>query len=359
MIDTKSLRNEDSFDDNDYAEYETMDYFDAAGEDNERKTLKDVQKKTRKREEREQLDFYKCKVKVERGEESRKRYTRLAEIVRTGSEAEKQKAREDACLYMKGFVRDFIRRSFCTYVERDPGYAKDLEQEAYFNIMKYLPFYDSEKGLPSTFFFRHIQSAMVSTTNQMKHSISPSDAVLQRKIRRINKEFEKIGRTPSIADYMVETGETMSMIRSVLRMMNTDMNTHLEAIEEYDQLIAGDPAVNSAYESPESQVLRTITYENVIRRMRELFPHDEIQVFLRYAIQEDPISVIAKDLGLSGDDKVRRIIEKIRHGIAYDAEIRSLCSGYIKKNPSDMAVINILPVAGENENMDLLETIAL
>lgn len=34
MIDTKSLRNEDSFDDNDYAEYETMDYFDAAGEDN-------------------------------------------------------------------------------------------------------------------------------------------------------------------------------------------------------------------------------------------------------------------------------------------------------------------------------------
>ncbi|GEM_PF-4035526 len=36
---------------------------------------------------------------------------------------------------------------------------------------------------------------------------------------------------------MIETKETMSKTRAVLCMMNTDMNTHLEVIKKYDQII--------------------------------------------------------------------------------------------------------------------------
>lgn len=365
MKNTAKLHEEDLFDDLDCSEYEAEDYFDANNEEEELVTAEalDKGKKTARKKKEADVDiedFYAKRVTVERGEKSRMRYARLAEMARSGTEEEKKQAKEEACLYMKGFVRDFIKRSFRTYVEKDPGYADDLEQEAYFNIMKYLPDYDPEKGLPSTFFSRNILSAMVMSTNQMKHSISSADAALQRKIKKINIEFEKFGRKPDIADYMVETGETMSKIRSVLRMMNIDKSTHLEAIEEYDQLIPGDPAANSMYETPENLVMKKIVFESILRRMHELFPQEEVSIFLRNAIFNESIPTIAKNMGNSSvDDRVRRTIEKIRHAIAYDAEIRSLCSSYLKHDNLDVAVVTILPIDGEQDNMDLLENVIL
>lgn len=359
MKEMPKLREEDLFDDLNCSEYEMEDY--SSDEDETLVTKEDIAGKTdnrRKVAADTEDNFYSKRVTVERGEKSRQRYARLAELARNGTEEEKKQAKEDACLYMKGYVRDFINRSFKTYVEKDPQYAEDLEQEAYFNIMKYLPDYDPQKGLPSTFFSRNILSAMVGTTNQMKHSISSSDAALQRKIKKVKKEFEKIGRKPDIADYMIETGETMSKIRSVLRMMDIDKNTHLEAIEEYDQLIPGDPSVNSMYESPESHVIKKIMFESVIQRMHELFPKEEINIFLRNAIGDETIPTIARAIGDgSADDRVRRTIEKIRHAIAYDAEIRSLCSSYLKRDNLDVAVVTILPIEGEDDNMDLLERV--
>lgn len=362
MREISKLHEEDLFDDFNCSDYEMGEYSTKEEETLEAEEEMDGNKSNtrRKKDTGTEDNFYDKRVTVERGEKSRQRYARLAELARNGTEEEKKHAKEEACLYMKGYVRDFINRSFRTYVEKDPQYAEDLEQEAYFNIMKYLPDYDPKKGLPSTFFSRNILSAMVGTTNQMKHSISSSDAALQRKIKKVKKEFEKIGRKPDIADYMIETGETMSKIRSVLRMMDMDKNTHLEAIEEYDQLIPGDPSVNSMYESPETRVIKKIMYESVIQRMQELFPKEEISIFLRNAVGDETIPTIARTMGDgSADDRVRRTIEKIRHAIAYDAEIRSLCSSYLKRDNLDVAVVTILPIEGEEDNMDLLENIVL
>lgn len=361
MKEKSKLHVEDLFDDFNCSEYEIEDYL--SDEDEALVAEKDsVEQSGSKRKIAIDTEdnLYNKWVTVERGEESRQRYARLAELARNGTKEEKKQAKEEACLYMKGYVREFIKRSFRTYVDKDPQYAEDLEQAAYFNIMKYLPNYDPNKGLPSTFFSRNILSAMVGTTNQMKHSISSSDAALCRKIKKVKKEFEKIGRKPDIADYMIETGATMSKIRSVLRMMDIDKNTHLEAIEGYDQLIPGDPSINFMYESPESRVIKKIMFESVIQRMHELFPKEEINIFLRNAIGDETIPAIAKEMGDgSADDRVRRTIEKIRHAIAYDAEIRSLCSSYLKRDNLDVAVVTILPIEGEDDNMDLLEKIIL
>lgn len=347
-----NLHEEDSFDDPKCSEYELGNYF-VASDESERMN---ENPKMKNDTSIENDDFYARRITVERGEKSRVRYARLAELARNGTEEEKKQAKEEACLYMKGYVRDFIRRSFRTYVERDPDYAEDLEQEAYYNIMKYLPDYDPQKGLPSTYFSRNILSAMAGSTNQMKHSISSSDAALQRKIKRIRNEFEKLGRNPKIADYMVETGETMSKIRAILRVMDMDKNTHLEAIAEYDQLIAGDPTTNLMFETPENLVMKKIIFESILRRMDELFPKEEINIFLRNAIYEESIPTIAKNIGDGFvDDKVRRTIERIRRAIAYDVEIRSLCSNYLKRDNMDAAVVTILPTKGDEDNMEMRE----
>lgn len=307
-----------------------------------------------------ELSLYNRNVTIDSPEEGRKRYARLAEIARTGTKEEKNAAQEEACLYMKGLVRDIIKRKFCTYTERDSFYAEELEQEAFYNIVKYLDRYDPNKGLPTTFFFPHIKSAMVSHTNGMKNRISSSDASLKRKINKVREEFKKLGREAEAADYAIETGETLSKIRSVLNMMALDTNTHLEAIDEYDDLIPGDPTTNIMYDTPENLAIRNIMVEGILKRMREKFSEEEIRIFIRCKVNLEPIPVIAKELGgKGGDDKVRRIIENIRNSIFYDPEIRKLCAGYIRQDPIDLAVITIIPLEGENKNMDLLETCIL
>jgi len=379
-----SLKNEDTFDNIDCSEYEIDDYpsgetYLSLDENEEPDNLEDLEdldevndadmaeteakskkKSQRKQKMEEELNFYTQNVVIERGEKSRKRYAKLAEIARNGTLEEQKNAREEACFYMKGLVLDFITKKYRTYVERDPTYREVLEQEAYLNIIKYLPDYDPLKGLPTTFFFYQIKSAMSRSTNLMKHSISSSDAALQRKIKAIRSEYEKLGREPEIADYMIETGETMSKIRSVLRMMKTDMNTHLEAIEEYDQIIPGDATKNSVFDSPENIVMRKMMCEGIMKRMREIFPEDEINIFLRHAINDESIPSIAKSMKVyTADDKIRRVIEKVRHAIEYDTDIRKLCASHINDNMSKVATITILPFEGMNENMDTLETIML
>ena len=309
--------------------------------------------------EPELYDFYKTYVEVERGDLSRQRYAKLAVMAREGTEAEKKAAREEACFYMKGLVKQFLQ-SYTTYIRNDFSYAEDLEQEAYYNIIENLPLYDPDKGLPSTFFYLHIKSAMVTTTNRMKHSITASDATLQRKIKQIQSEYKKLDRVPELADYAIETGETMSKIRSMLRIMDNGPDTHLEAIEHFDQIIPGDSTGNSSFELPENQVVNKLLIEGVIKRMNELFSPDEIEIFLRNTINSESIPSIAASMGCTGaNDKIRRLVQMIRHAAAYDTEIRRLCSHYIKGHVTNLNIVTILPLQGENENMDLLETVDL
>lgn len=356
----KEIRQEETFNDCDYADYEVARYEEEAENDLEYKKKNEYENMHSGPggNNSDYIDFYKTYVEVERGEISRKRYAELARLVREGSKEQKQQAREEACFYMKGFVKDFLK-VFSTYIANDASYAEDLEQEAYCNIIKYLPEYDHKRALPSTFFYHHIKSAMVASTNRMKHSTSASDATLQRKIKKIQAEYKLLGRTPTVADYAIETGKTMSKIRSVLQIMEMGTVSHLDAIVDYDQFISGDPSSNDAFENPESQVIKKVIFDSVIQRMLELFTKNEVEIFIRNTVNNESIPTIAASLGAGDDDKIRRLIEKIRHATAYDTEIRSLCSSYIKNHDPNLNIVTILPIQGENENMDLLETIEL
>ncbi len=357
-----NLQQEDSYDDSDYQPYELMDY--KCQEEEEETTVEPQlkkKKKTRKQTENEpseEYDFYNTVAQIESGTASKKRYEALAKAACSDDEQVCKRAREEACFYMKGLVRDMIRGKYRTYIENDPEFASDLEQEAYANIIKYLPEYDSSKGNPSTFFYYHIKSAIAGSTNSMKHHISSADTALKRKILNLNKIYEKMGRKPTIGDYMVETNETMSKIRSVLAMMETDMNTHLEAIPEYDQLIPGDAHANSMFAPPEQIVIKNMTYESVIKRMRDMFTVKEVDIFLRYFYNEETIASIAMDYAESGsDDKIRRIIEKVKHGIQYDPQSRAAYYG--SNDCPQMSVVEFFPTDRINETIDLLSSVAL
>lgn len=356
------LKGEDSYNDNVYSEYETRDYFVDGSEVR-------IEPETRERGEKckkftgdlllanEEQDLYKKNIIVDDQEASKKRYTRLAKIMRTGTEEEKKSAGEEACLYMKGFVRNYIYSSYRTYIERDPSYAEDLEQVAYLYIIKNLYRYKPELGQPSTFLRPYIKSAMSSETNRMKHSLSPADATLKRKISKLQIKYKEAGLKLTIADIVIETHETKSKVADILQMMGRDMNTHLEAIMDFEQLVAGDSQINCVFETPENLVMRKMTIEFIMEFMNTHFTQMEVEIFLRIKIDQEPIPQLAESLGIQ-EDKIRRTLEKIQHSVKYDSNIRKLCSGYVKESAEDSSFL-VLPLQGENENMNLLEKFVL
>lgn len=352
------LQGEDSYNDNEYSEYETRDYFadelnDQSEEENKERGGKRKKNSNESLLANDERDLYRRNITIEDPETSKKRYTRLAEVMRSGTKEEKKIAGEEACLYMKGFVRNFISTSYRTYVEKDPTYAEDLEQVAYLFIIQNLYRYKPELGQPTTFLQPYIKSAMSSETNRMKHSLSPADAALKRKIRKLQIKYKEAGLKLTIADIVIETRETRSKVADTLQMMGRDMNTHLEAIAEFDQLIAGDSRANSVFETPETVVMRKMTIEFIMKYINSHFTQVEVEIFLKNKIYQEPIPKLAESLGIP-EDKIRRIVEKIQHSVKYDINIRKFCSGYVKDGVDDSSFL-ILPLSGENENMNLLE----
>lgn len=307
-------------------------------------------------------NLYTCKIPIDTEEESRERYTRLKYQVLNGTPEEQKAAREEACLHMVGLVRKIIKKSYSTYVEKDPSYGNELINEAFCNIIKYLPKYNPEKGLPSTFFWFHINSALATTTTIVKHEMSSSDSALKRKIYKLREEYKRLGTELTAADVMLETGESMSKISAVMKMMSVNTNTHLEAIEEYDQRIAGDAEKNRSYESPEKLAIERITLSSIIKRGYEMFGYEEMNIYLRNKAGEESAQEIAESLGGKyNDDKIRRIIEKVQHGMDHDWRIRQLGAGYIRDDDiaNDPFALPILPVDGQIDNMDLLDLLVV
>ena len=191
--------------------------------------------------------------------------------------------------------------------------------------------------------------------------MSSSDSALKRKIKRLQKEYCELGVTLTVADIQRETGESQSKIIAVSKAMEMDNNTHLEAIEEYDQLIAGDPIKNRSYESPEKLAIEHITLSNIIKRGCEMFGCEKMGIYLRNKAAEESIQEIAKSYGGKyNDDKIRRIIEEVQHGMDHDWRIRQLGAGHIRDNDiGGDPFLPILPVSGQNDNMDLLDIMVI
>jgi len=299
--------------------------------------------------------FYSNTTVVETGEASRKRFAKLAQIAKNGNEEEKKAAYEEAIKCLKGMIRDMAVKKFKTYLERDPDYLWDLEQEAYIAIVEHLKDYNPERALPSTFFHLYFKSVMVAHTNKSKNYISQADLALSRKMKQIKKEYEEMGRIPTAADYAFELGITLSRVRAVLLVMDMDLGGGMEDIDDYHWLLPGDEQSNSAFLSPEAAAIRGETIDILLAAMRKNgFSDDDILIFYRNKVDGESPEELAKTFGRDANE-TNKLIEKIRHTMYYDSDVRKAFAPG-GRGPA-LSQITILPLEGENENMDLLETI--
>lgn len=356
----QDLGMEERFDDLDCASYEIADYnaedlaLPGWTEEDREASVKSSYKKQKKAPE-DCENLYTRTVKIEGEEASKKRFIRLRNSVLYGTKEERDAANEEACLYLKGLVIQCINQRYLNYIQKDPDYRNELMNEAFFNIIKYLPKYDPDKGQPSTFFYFYIQSALATVTTRVKHHTSSSDSALKRKIIALRRKFKEFGQQPSAADISLQTGESMSKVQSVMRIMDYDTNTHLEAFEQYDQFIPGNPEYNQSYESPERLAIQHTIVEEILKRGRELFDDATFNIYLRNMVDNEAIRDIAQSLGVN-DDKIRRTIESVQHGMEHDWKVRRLGAGYIRDNDDeDPYALPIVSLKGQCENMELLD----
>ena len=376
MVNKLNFSIDDSYDDSDYADYETKDYdepnFNSESEfddddDYEPKVKGGYGRKTSKNKKGDkseyfddEKDLYNHTFKIESGERMKELFTKYKEDIVNGTPEEKAEATEKSCAYMVGLIKKEINKGYFNYIKKDPDYYKELMDECFANIIKNLPAYDPDKGQPSTFFTPYIKSALSTTTTVTKHNTSPTDAAPRNKINAIREKYERAyGSQPTIYDYAVETGEPLQKIKYILKMNETERNAHLDSIAEHEELIPGDPNVNTSFVSPENATIQKITIEQIIKRTYQLFDPTSATIYLRNKYNGESIQSIAADYGgKKYDDKIRRIIESVNHTLYHDHYIRKICSGFIGSSEKIFNV-NLLPIEGEEENMDLLEDIPL
>lgn len=302
-------------------------------------------------------DLNNARVQIEKPEVSKKRFAQLANVAMHGTKEEKSAAYEEACLYLKGYIRKSIQKKYQTYANNDPSFYEDLMQNAYLYVIENLAKYDPEKGAPSTFFSFYIKSALSSQTNVMKHAISPADASVRNRMLKIKKKYEEMGRTPTISDYAAETSYTMSKIRSILPYLSPNNQTYLDDEDpNFGEHLAGDSDANSTFETPEKATIRKILGENIVKRMRELATPFDLQIWMMNKLEKVPIPQIAEKIygTTAADDKVRRIIEKMQSLFYYDSEIRRYSAGYYKDGGNSFQ-IGLIPEFSIRQNIELLE----
>lgn len=255
----------------------------------------------------------------EEQKKSRELFARLAQIAREGSEDEKKAAREEACQKLEKYIHSIIRHRYASYLN-EPGYYDDLMIAALCGIIEGLPKYDPERGLPLTYFHLLIKNEMTRETCLMRHGITTAQRTIQHKIEEVDKNFEKCGRVPTVADYAVMIGKSIEIIENVLQ--SAAIGAAQLEDESFDlENVLGNPVL-SHYINPETAYIQKTALKLLFTKMEQKFSEKDWAIFRHYLDGERP-SQIATILGQTVDH-VRTSIETCRKRLKYDPEIRNM-----------------------------------
>ena len=122
-------------------------------------------------------------------------------------------------------------------------------------------------------------------------------------------------------------------------------------------MIAGNPEVNTAFETPERATISKMMLQAIVARMHQLFTDEECEIYLRHTLGEETVPTIVRSYHCDkSDDCIRRIIEKIGNDLSSDPVILSLRGG---KGAPDLNVIQFVPMEGTKQNVDTLAALPL
>ncbi len=149
----------------------------------------------------------------------RDRFRKYVVDANSDDDIKKSAAQEDACKELEYFVIYMINRKFSTYIKKDPIFFEDLLQAGRLGIIQSLPKYDPEKSMPTTYFYIAIMHEMTTLVNGIKHNTKSNTAALKRKIKEVDEEYAKYGRTPALHDYIYDIGCSFNCIMDALVQM--------------------------------------------------------------------------------------------------------------------------------------------
>lgn len=216
--------------------------------------------------------------------------------INSGNAAAERAAQEGAYRDLEPYVKSIITQRFSTYVETDSRFREDLLQAGRIAILETLPKYAPEKSMPTTYFYEPIKHNMVVQVNRMKYDIKSHVATAKKKMREVDRRFEKYGRTPALHDYAYSMGLSLRRISSIRAEQRA--GDIMISMDDPNEMPLADQ--QSIVCGPEESFISNVNIREIIRIAYELEPRKEIvQCFLKLRCSEAEVAELAARYGLS------------------------------------------------------------
>ena len=250
----------------------------------------------------------------------REKFRKYAADANSNNDMAKQAAQEGACRDLEFFVLNIINRKFGTYTTKDQIFFEDLMQAGRLGIILSLPKYDPEKSMPTTYFFTAILHEMTAVVNSMKHDTKSYIATLKRKIREVDREFEKYGRTPSLHDYVYSIGDPFNRIMHVLAQVKAGNIT--TSMDDPDNAWFMDKLASTC--RPEEIAASKICFNRILQLAREIEPDEDIgQCFIELSMGMANTAKLAEKYHRSPSEITEKILN-LKNLLKNHEDIREL-----------------------------------
>ena len=207
-------------------------------------------------------------------------------------------AKKDMLGIMSPYILGRINMKYQSYMVH---HMEDLMEQGYIGVLKGLPSFDPEKGMPTTWFVRYIDHEIQDYISRQIHNSSAYYAQHTKVINKCIEERKKKGMGYTVRDIMIETNLPHKTIEKVLQTQNAKSVP-----------IDGEASVElvSAYEAPEDAAIRIEaeeTVRNLLCKKGLLTREERICIMLRFGINDTDDTVMQKYLEMLRQDNSEEV----------------------------------------------------
>lgn len=257
-----------------------------------------------------------------------KDFNLIMEDYHSGEAYRVEKAKEDACLNLKGFIIYMIMHKFWTYCRI---HFFDMLQCGYIGVLKGLDAYDPAKAMPTTFFKTYIVCEISRYITEFLNGSTVHYATTLAKVKKAQRHFEEIGveaKESAIAEFL---GISPTSVREALASQEASISVNYQ--DEFENSSDEDvPSANNNFMNPEHYLEQKALSEAIADAMDELTSDEKKIIIMHYGFEGAAMTFrqISENTGFPMD-KIKILhqsainkMHSAKLGMLYDDKYKSL-----------------------------------
>jgi len=249
-----------------------------------------------------------------------KDFSLIMDDYHSGNKYREDKAKEDACLNLKGYIIYMIMHSFWTYCK---NYFFDMLQSGYVGVLKGLEVYDPTKAMPTTFFKPYIRYEITRFITEFLNGSTVHYATTLAKVKKAQHHFEELGvecKDSAIAEYL---GISPTSVREALASQEAAINVNYQ--DQFENSSDDDaPSITGEFSNPEKYLESKLLHEAIAEAINELNKNEKLVIVSLYGLEGEAKSIkqISEETGMS--QSMLKTIRQEAINKLYSSKLREL-----------------------------------